>query len=426
MSKRLQVDYIDVVGLEYGESTCLKNRTLYISQSDLFSRIDTSMFASAEIIIARPGEDVRILGVADCTQPRVKADDPEATFPGLLGKVVPAGDGRTLALRGILVTELYPLKANIKTLLDMNGPIADISMFSRHNHIILDFRPKEGVEAATFAQAQKIAALTIAVYLAKLGLECPIDESRVYELTPVGPGKDGKPLPKVAYVTSQWAGFDTQQFFFYGQSAIGSLPFVVHPNEILDGALVYRYYGEQYHYQEEAVIKELYDRHGKDIEFVGMIVTCGKTETTAKNVSSMIGAQFAKEYLHADIVLNTKIGMHHCQLEQQMIHIWSEKMGMKSVCIMPAVSNEKPGDLMIISDPRVDAVIHSGCVGVMEYPYMPKLIGVPDIPALMAFDLHGPFTITTNGSVAGNFSFQGANHTTESLDVKTTGWRMPE
>ena len=109
-----------------------------------------------------------------------------------------------------------------------------------------------------------------------------------------------------------------------------------------------------------------------------------------------------------------------------MIHIWSEQMGMKSVCIMPAVSNEKPGDLLIISDPRVDAVVHSGSVGVMEYPYMPNLVGVPDIPALMAFDLHGPFTITTNGSVAGNFSFQGANHVTESLDVKTTGWRNAE
>lgn len=85
----------------------------------------------------------------------------------------------------------------------------------------------------------------------------------------------------------------------------------------------------------------------------------------------------------------------------------------------------KPGDLLVISDPRVDAVVHSGDVKTMTYPHIETLIGVHDIPALMAFDLHGPFTITTNGTVVGGNTTQGANYMTEDLDLKTTGWRMP-
>lgn len=426
LSKRLEIDYIDITQAQFGEETKLEGSVLYLNKEDLIRQFDTSIFQSVDIILASPGDEVRILGVADCTQPRVKADAPDTTFPGYLGKVAPAGEGRTVALRGVLVTELYPLKANFKGLIDMKGPIADISMLSRHIHIILDLRPKEGINAPTYCEAQKQAALRLAVYLAKLGIGREPDETKVYELTPVGPGPDGKPLPKVAYLTSQWAGFDVQQFFYYGQSGIGTLPVVMHPNEMLDGAFINRYFQPMYFYQEEAMIKELYERHGKDIEFVGMVMTCGKTETQAKDVSSMIAASVAKDYLHADITINTKAGMGHCQLEQQMMHIWSEKLGMKAVTVMPGVSSEKPGDLLVISDPRVDAVVHSGDVKTMEYPHIDTLIGVEDIPALMAYDLHGPFTITTNGTVIGGNTTQGGNYMTEDLDLKTTGWRRPQ
>lgn len=425
MGKRLQVDYIDVTRVVFAEKTELCGSELRINKEELIAQFDTSMFETVDIFIASPGDEVRILGVSDCTQPRVKADAPDTTFPGYLGRLAPAGVGRTVALRGVLVTELYPLKANFKGLVDMTGPIADISMLARHIHVILDVRPKTGISDSAYCQAQKLAALNVAVWLASLAIDRTPDEQKVYELTPVGPGADGKPLPKVAYLTSQWAGFDVQQFFYYGQSGIGTLPFVIHPNEMLDGAFINRYFQPLYFYQEEAMIKELYARHGKDIEFVGMVVTCGKTETAAKQVSSMMAALTARDYMHADITINTKAGMGHCQLEQQMMHIWSEQLGMKAVTVMPGVSSEKPGDLLVISDPRVDAVVHSGDVKTMTYPHIDTLIGVHDIPALMAYDLHGPFTITTNGTVIGGNTTQGGNYMTEDLDLKTTGWRLP-
>jgi glycine reductase len=112
-------------------------------------------------------------------------------------------------------------------------------------------------------------------------------------------------------------------------------------------------------------------------------------------------------------------GMGHCQLEQQMMHIRSEGLGMKAVTVMPGVSVEKPGDSLVISDSAVDAVIHSGSGRIMEFPYIETLIGHPDIPALMAYDLHGPFTATTNLTVAGIYSKQGAYYLSDEVCV----WR---
>ena len=139
----------------------------------------------------------------------------------------------------------------------------------------------------------------------------------------------------------------------------------------------------------------------------------------------MAAVAIARNYLKADIVVTTMAGMGHCQLEQQMMHVWSEKLGMRAVTVMPGVSIEKPGDLLVISDTAVDAVVHSGSGKNMEFPYVETLIGTHDIPALLAYDLHGPFTAGTNLTVAGIYSRQGASYLTDDLDIITEGWRRP-
>jgi len=425
MSKRLQIDYTNIRTVEFGPETKLDGDVLYVNQEDLLNRIDTSMFATTEIILAHPGDDARIVGACDFTQPRVKADAPETSFPGIWGKLAPAGDGRTVALKGVVITELMPMKASTKSLMDMKGPLADRCMMARHNHIILDFRPVDGLTTIAYSTAQKQAALTLAVYLASLAINRTPDSTAVYEMTPLEPRPDGTKLPRVAYLTSQWSAYPTQQFFFYGQSGIGCLPMIIHPNDILDGALVYNYFQPNYYYQEEATIKELYARHGKDIEFVGIVMTVGKTETDAKEASCMVAADIAKNLLKADVTINTKAGAGHCQLEQQKFHIWSERMGMPAVTMMNGVSSEKPGDRLVISDPAVNAVIQTGDIVTMEFPRMENLIGFPEVPALMAYDLRGPFTITTGGNLQGSNTTQGGNYITEELDLPTEGWNRP-
>lgn len=269
MSKRLQVDYVRVHDVLFGNKTSLEGGVLTIDKEEALKIISSDLFGTVDLKIAKPGENCRILSIHDVMQPRCKADHPEESYPGIWGKLAPAGEGRTVALKGVVVSDIYYAKCNIKYYMDMGGPCAKYSNFARHIHVCLDATPGEGVADATYAEALKHASLSLNVYLAKLAIGQKYDETEVFERMPVAPGKK---LPKVAYLVTHMASHDTWNFLYYGQSALNFLPIVVQPTEILDGAMIWRYWEPNYFLQNELYIRELMKRHGKDLEFVGIVI----------------------------------------------------------------------------------------------------------------------------------------------------------
>lgn len=418
MSKRLQIDYIRVKKVQFGKKTELSEGVLTVNKEELINQAKSELFGSLDIKLAVPGESCRILGIHDVMQPRCKADAPETSYPGIWGKLAPMGEGRTVALKGVVVSDIYYAKCNIKYYLDMGGECAKYSNFSRHYHIILDATPAEGVSDASYAEALKYASLSINVYLAKLAIAVKPDESEVYELGPVGLGADGKPLPKVAYLVTHMASHDTWNFLVYGQSALGFLPTILQPTEVLDGAMVWRYWEPNYYLQNEVYIKELMKRHGKDIEFVGFIMDNNVMKIDGKDAMSMMAATLCKETLKADCVIVNKSGMGHCQLDSALAFNWAEKMGMTCVMNLSAVSNDKPGDMLVISDPKIDAVINSGRNYDLHHPRVERVIGEEaNVPSLMGIDVRGPFTHTTNFAYQGIWSQLGDCYVTTDSDL---------
>ena len=81
--------------------------------------------------MVRPGDAVRIANVLDVIVPDVKAADPDATFPGVLGALRPAGRGRTHRLAGLRVLTVCDWRsAGLTTdeefpdsYVDMAGPV---------------------------------------------------------------------------------------------------------------------------------------------------------------------------------------------------------------------------------------------------------------------------------------------------------------
>lgn len=418
MSKRLQIDYIRVNKVQFGKKTELSEGVLTVNKEELINQAKSELFGSLDIKLAVPGESCRILGIHDVMQPRCKADAPETSYPGIWGKLAPMGEGRTVALKGVVVSDIYYAKCNIKYYLDMGGECAKYSNFSRHYHIILDATPAEGVSDASYAEALKYASLSINVYLAKLAIAMKPDESEVYELGPVGLGADGKPLPKVAYLVTHMASHDTWNFLVYGQSALGFLPTILQPTEVLDGAMVWRYWEPNYYLQNEVYIKELMKRHGKDIEFVGFVMDNNVMKIDGKDAMSMMAATLCKETLKADCVIVNKSGMGHCQLDSALAFNWAEKMGMTCVMNLSAVSNDKPGDMLVISDPKIDAVINSGRNYDLHHPRVERVIGEKaNVPSLMGIDVRGPFTHTTNFAYQGIWSQLGDCYVTTDSDL---------
>lgn len=418
MSKRLQIDYIRVKKVQFGKKTELSEGVLTVNKEELINQAKSELFGSLDIKLAVPGESCRILGIHDVMQPRCKADAPETSYPGIWGKLAPMGEGRTVALKGVVVSDIYYAKCNIKYYLDMGGECAKYSNFSRHYHIILDATPAEGVSDASYAEALKYASLSINVYLAKLAIAVKPDESEVYELGPIGLGADGKPLPKVAYLVTHMASHDTWNFLVYGQSALGFLPTILQPTEVLDGAMVWRYWEPNYYLQNEVYIKELMKRHGKDIEFVGFVMDNNVMKIDGKDAMSMMAATLCKETLKADCVIVNKSGMGHCQLDSALAFNWAEKMGMTCVMNLSAVSNDKPGDMLVISDSKIDAVINSGRNYDLHHPRVERVIGEgANVPSLMGIDVRGPFTHTTNFAYQGIWSQLGDCYVTTDSDL---------
>ena len=418
MSKRLQIDYVHVKKVQFGKETALSQGVLTINKEELIDLVKNEMFGSLDIKIASPGESCRILAIHDIMQPRCKADAPETSYPGIWGKLAPMGEGRTVALKGVVVSDIYYAKCNIKYYMDMGGECAKYTHFSKHFHVILDATPGEGVSDASYAEALKYASLTINVFLAKLGIDLTPDSTETYELGPVGPGPDGKPLPKVAYFVTHMASHDTWNFLIYGQSAIGFLPTILQPTEVLDGAMVWRYWEPNYYLQNELYIKELMDRHGKDIEFVGVVFANNVMKIDGKDAMGMMAATLCKETLHADCLIVNKSGMGHCQLDSALAFNWAEKMGMTCVMNLSAVSNDLPGDMLVISDPKIDAVINSGRNYDLEHSKVDRVIGKDaGVPSLMGVNVEGPFKHTTNFAYQGIWSQLGDCYVTTDSDL---------
>ena len=70
------------------------------------------------------------------------------------------------------------------------------------------------------------------------------DETRVYELESIAFNQGPKDLPRIAYIFpihSHQHPTQQKETVFYGSNIQGFMPTIVHPNEILDGALMFSY-----------------------------------------------------------------------------------------------------------------------------------------------------------------------------------------
>ena len=410
----LQIDYIHVRNVVFGEKTELRDGTLILNRQELTRIADSAVFSNLQIELVRPGESCRILGIHDCMQPRCKADNPDVSYPGMLGNMGTVGEGRTVALKGVLISEIYYAPCNIKYYLDMGGPCAEYSNFSRHCHIIIDAKPADGVSTPVYTEELKKASLRLNVFLARKAIGMAPDETEIFD-----PDKEVDPsLPRVAYLVTHMAAGDNWNFFLYGQSAEKMLPVVVQPTEILDGAMLWRYWEPNYYLQNEVYIRTLLRRHGRDINFVGMVINNNVTRIDSKKALTMMAVQLCRKTLRADCLVINKSGMGHSQIDSMMAYKWSETFGMPAVISLSAVSNDAPSDMLIVSDPSVDAAVNSGRNFILHHPKVERVIGEQaHVPSLEGLDVRGPFTHSTNFAYLGIWSQLGDYYLTTDRDL---------
>lgn len=311
----LQMQMLDVKGMEWGDRTGFRNGVLYIDKAEALEACgEFSAVEGFDLHIARPGENVRIIPVKCVVEPRCKTSETGSDFPGLVGPIKQVGEGSTLALKGaaVVMTQSNDPENYCKTggFIDMAGPGAECCPYSKSFLLVVDAKAIPALfsqDQQALDDAVRIAGLRLASYLAKKCADVKPDRTKTYQL-----GKADESLPGVVYVLQLLAQNPiVEDFYVYGSLAGPHfMPTLMHPNEIFDGAVT-NFIGshctvasdKQYLYdiQNSPAIEEFYDRHGKDLRFLGVIVHNqvmtleGKERCSyfTSKIAKMLGAQGA-------------------------------------------------------------------------------------------------------------------------------------
>lgn len=384
---KLELGYVDIRDIEFSSESKAADGVLHVNKDELIAHIlEDENLKSAALEIARPGENVRITPVKDVIEPRVKVQGHGAVFPGMMSKIKTVGSGTTYVLRGCAVVTAGKIVGFQEGIIDMSGPGADYTPFSKLNNLVLVCEPVDGLAQYDYEKSVRMAGFKAAVYLGELARSATPSETRVFETPNVMEGVRQYPdLPRVAYVQmlqSQGLLHDT---YVYGVDAKRTLPTIIYPTELMDGAIVSGNCvsacdkNTTYHHLNNPVVMDLFDQHGKTLNFVGIIITNENVYLADKQRSSGWAAKLA-EFLGVDGVIVSQEGFGNPDTDLIMNCKKIEAKGVKTVIITDeyAGSNGRSQSLAD-ADPAADAVVTAGNANqVITLPPMERVIGTLD------------------------------------------------
>ena len=147
--------YIHIRDVRLSSFSKIEDGILYVSEEDLKKAAlqDDDRLASVSFDVAKPGESVRITPVKDVIEPRVKVSGRGGQFPGVLAKVDTVGSGVTYVLKGMAVVTAGKIVGFQEGIIDMSGPGADYTPFSRLINLVLVCSPAEGIEPHAYEKS---------------------------------------------------------------------------------------------------------------------------------------------------------------------------------------------------------------------------------------------------------------------------------
>ncbi|MCC7106669.1 MAG: hypothetical protein IT307_16145 [Chloroflexi bacterium] len=406
---RLELDIFNIRDAQFAERTALTDGVLSIDRRQLREMLEEDRRLSrVDVELAHPGERCRILQVADVIEPRAKSNGSGSDFAGTLGPQGNVGEGRTCVLRGVAVVMSGGgafLKDPIGGLIDMSGPAAEIGTYGKTQNVVVLPQPAVGISLPDYARALKVAGLRTAVYLARRGIGLKPDETEAYELPPLTEIACGsEDLPKVAYIFSVLSTKHEPipgEPVLYGGNIDKTLPTIIHPNEILDGAIIspYRAPGvETYVIQNHPIIKELYRRHGKDLCFTGVIITTAPDSETEYERAATVVANMAKRILGVDGVILNKSGMGAEEVVPARMAERCEALGVRTAYAMflhgADQSDTSLGADTLFNMQGVDAIVNMGTTYMKHrLPEVDRVIGNP-VPLPGGVPVDGEMEVT--------------------------------
>jgi glycine reductase len=371
-----------IESIEWGDRTCLNGKTLAISRRDLETQL--SEFSSGiriDCALARPAESKRIVHVLDAALPLAKVNTADSAFPGFNGPASLAGTGQTTRISNLFVTItgsfphtelLSPIETPRDAILDLAGIGADYSYGSDSFHLILSLTPDPSVSNTAFDEAARKVALRCARYLAQMEKRAVEPERRAIALEPANSS-----LPKVVLiyqVQSQVLGART---FYYGEEISKILPTFVHPAEFFDGAVVSGNYKIERKiptalHCSNPYIWELLQRHGKSLNFLGVILSRGYNDSFEQKKKMGLWVARLAHNLGADGAVAFMEGTGNGTVDFMQTVKACEDQGIRTAAVLHESNGPKGYERPLVDHPKeADGMISRG--NVSEKIYIPPL-----------------------------------------------------
>ncbi|MCL2605171.1 MAG: glycine/sarcosine/betaine reductase component B subunit [Defluviitaleaceae bacterium] len=422
---RLEIGEITINDIQFGAATEVKDGTLHINKKELAKiTAQDDRVKSVEVFLARPGESVRILPVKDVVEPRVKikagganastdastasAGASAATggiFPGFMAGVEQVGSGRTHVLKGAAVVTTGKIVGFQEGIIDMSGPGAEYTPFSKTQNIVLKIEPVDGIKQHEHEVVVRLAGFRAANYLGEAGKNVKPDNEKVYETLPLLQQAALYPnLPKVAYVYMLQTQGLLHNTFYYGVDVRQIVPTFMYPTEVMDGAIVSGNCvsacdkNPTYIHANNPVIEDLYAEHGKTINFLGCVITNENVTLADKERSSNMTAKLV-EYMGADAVIISEEGFGNPDADLVMNCNKIEAKGIKTVLITDEYAGQDGASQSLAdSTPLGNACVTAGNANeVVTLPPMDTVLGFPEVANVIAGGWEG--SLAADGSI---------------------------
>ncbi|MDY2982005.1 MAG: glycine/sarcosine/betaine reductase component B subunit [Eubacteriales bacterium] len=388
---KLELGFIEIKDIQFSNECKVEDGILYVDAEAVKSFVyqDDDVKACLKSIsfdIAKPGQSVRITPVKDVIEPRVKVEGPGGIFPGVIAKVDTVGSGKTHVLRGMAIVTAGKIVGFQEGVIDMTGPGAEYTPFSKLNNLVMVAEPVEGILQHAYEHAVRIAGLRAATFVGELGRNVTPDETKVFETYGIKEGIEKLPnLPRVAYVhmlQSQGLLHDT---YVYGVDAKRSLSTIIWPTETMDGAILSGNCvsacdkNTTSHHENNPIVAELFAQHGKTINYVCNIITNENVYLADKQRSSDWSAKLCK-LLDLDGVIVSEEGFGNPDTDLIMNAKKIGSLGIKTTIVTDEYAGQDgKSQSLADADPLADALVSGGNANQnIILPPMDKVIGTLD------------------------------------------------
>jgi len=386
---KLELGNFHVKEIRFADKTEYKDGILSVNKNEALAVVrQDEHITDAELHIANPGESVRLCPVKDAIEPRSRISG-NPVFPGVTGELMQAGNGRTHCLKNMCVTVVGKHYGGFQDgIIDMSGEGTKRTYYSTIINLVLVADSDEALEQKEQQKrnhALRTAGMRLSEYLGAAVKELVPEKIETYESGALLERSDKESrLPAVALVMQtqsqmEEAGYNT---LVYGWDANRMLPTLMHPCEILDGAVISGSFmpssskWSTYDFQNFPMIRRLYAEHGKTINFAGIILSNLNVALEQKERAALFVAQIAKNIgVKAAVVAEEGYGNPDADFIACIVAL--EDAGIKTV----GLTNESTGrdgasQPLMTLDKKADAIVSCGNVSsLVELPAMKTVIG---------------------------------------------------